>query len=106
MKQVSTINRTYHPKYTTYTGDGCGRDGYIVFGNGGLHALRDYKGPQPASGFKLGPNLVSYPRIPKKEPTAFDYIPDGSGRDLYVINQYGLKRNYRSNYKEFEKILR
>ncbi len=43
---------------------------------------------------------------PKKEPTAFDYKPDGTGRDLYVINLYGLKRNYKSDHREFEKILR
>jgi hypothetical protein len=43
---------------------------------------------------------------PKKDATAFDYVPDGTGRDLYVINSYGLKRNYRSNFREFEKGLR
>lgn len=42
MKEASPINRTFHPKYVTYTGDGNGRDGYVVFNNGGLHALRDY----------------------------------------------------------------
>ena len=51
---MSTLNRTYHPKYTTYTGDGNGRDHYIVFNNGGLHALRDYRGTQ-YNGFDLGP---------------------------------------------------
>ena len=44
--------------------------------------------------------------IPRKEATAFDYVPDGSGRDSYVIFNYGLKANYRSGYKEFEKDLR
>jgi len=39
-----SISRTHNPKYTTYTGDGNGRDGYIVFANGGLHELRDFKG--------------------------------------------------------------
>ena len=33
-------------------------------------------------------------------------MPDGSGRDSYVIFNYGLKANYRSGYKEFEKDLR
>ena len=36
------LSRTWYPKYTTYTGDGSGRDGYIVFGNGGLTGLRTY----------------------------------------------------------------
>lgn len=43
---------------------------------------------------------------PRKEPTAFDYVPDGSGRDLYVIRCDGLKRNFKSNHKEFENNLR
>lgn len=43
---------------------------------------------------------------PKKEATAFDYVPDGSGRDVYIIKNYGLKSNYRSKYREFEKGLR
>ena len=33
----NAMARTFNPKYTTYTGDGTGRDGYVVFGNGGLH---------------------------------------------------------------------
>lgn len=43
---------------------------------------------------------------PFKEATAFDYVPDGSGRDVYIIRNYGLKNNYRSKYREFEKGLR
>jgi hypothetical protein len=43
---------------------------------------------------------------PTKEPTAFDYIPDGSGRDSYIIRSFGLKRNYRSKFREFESQLR
>jgi hypothetical protein len=33
-------------------------------------------------------------------------VPDGSGRDSYVIFNYGLKANYRSGYNEFQKDLR
>lgn len=33
-------------------------------------------------------------------------MPDGSGRDSYVIFNYGLKANYRSGYQEFQKGLR
>lgn len=43
---MSGLNRTYNPKWVTYWGDGNGRDQYIVFNNGGLNELRDYKGPQ------------------------------------------------------------
>lgn len=42
MKEASPINRTFYPKFVTYTGDGNGRDSYVVFNNGGLHPLRDY----------------------------------------------------------------
>lgn len=44
--------------------------------------------------------------IPRKEATAFDYVPDGTGRDSYIIFNYGLKANYRSDYKGFERGLR
>ena len=43
---------------------------------------------------------------PVKEASAFDYVPDGSGRDLYIIRSYGLKRNYKSGFREFERGLR
>lgn len=56
MKDASPINRTYHPKYTTFYGDGNGRDHYVIFNNGGLHGLRDFRAHQK-HGFNLGPNL-------------------------------------------------
>lgn len=104
---MSTINRTYHEKYVTYWGDGSGRDGHIVFGNGGLHDMRDYRGSQPKSGFDGLKGRAPMPySAAKKEATAFDYVPDGSGRDSYVIFNYGLKANYRSSFREFERGLR
>ena len=42
----------------------------------------------------------------QRDAQAFDYKPDGSGRDQYVIFNYGLKNNYRDQYKCFEKSLR
>lgn len=103
----TSLNRTYNPKYVTYTGDGSGRDGYVVFANGGLHELRNYQGSKPRDSFdnmkaKHKPKYVGALR----EATAFDYVPDGSGRDSYVIFNYGLKTNYRSPYKNFERDLR
>lgn len=103
---TASIYRTYYPKYVTYTGDGSGRDSYITLGNGGLHELRYYKGSQPRPGFD---NMKAKPKptvIPRRDATAFDYVPDGSGRDSYVIFNYGLKTNYRSDYKGFERGLR
>ena len=104
---MTSLNRTSHLKYTTYTGDGSGRDGYVVFGNGGLHELRFYNGSQPRSGFNNNKNFAPKPyAAPKKDATAFDYVPDGTGRDSYVIFNYGLKANYRSSYRGFENDLR
>jgi len=102
----TNINRTEHIKYTTYWGDGSGRDHHIVFGNGGLHGLRDYQGPQKKSQFDHLKGMPKRMSAPRKEETAFDYVPDGTGRDSYVIFNYGLKANYRSSYKEFERGLR
>jgi hypothetical protein len=56
MKEASQINRTYHPKFVTYTGDGNGRDAYIINNNGGLNALRDYRGHRKSTSFSLGPS--------------------------------------------------
>lgn len=105
MKEGCPIDRTYYPKYVTYTGDGAGRDHYITFNNGGLHALRDYRGPTKNS-FNLGPNPPHQGVTPCKEATAIDYKPDGTGRDLYVIRLHGLKRNYKDNFRDFERGLR
>lgn len=102
------LNRTENIKYTTYTGDGSGRDGYVVFANGGLHELRNYRGSNPCNTFKQNP-LHAHNRnspIPNKDATAVDYIPDGNGRDSYIIRNYGLKANYQSKYKDFERNLR
>lgn len=43
---------------------------------------------------------------PHKDATAIDYIPDGTGRDTYITKSFGLKRNYKSSFREFEKSLR
>lgn len=104
---ATSINRTYHPKYVTNYGDGSGRDGHAVFANGGLHGMRDYRGPSPKPGFNghKGRASNSY-SSPKKDATAFDYVPDGTGRDSYVIFNYGMKANYNSNFHEFERGLR
>lgn len=102
-----SLNRTFNPKYTTYTGDGFGRDGYIVFGNGGLHELRQYNG-SVKNDFNNSPQRAGYIKPTAcKESTAFDYTPDGSGRDSYVIKcSGGLKREYKTGYVNFQGTLR
>lgn len=105
LHEKQQLNRTWYPKYCTYFGDGSGRDGYVVFGNGGQHDLRKYTGPMK-EGFTTSPLKPRAIITPRKEPTAFDYPPDGTGRDSYIIRNYGLKANYRSEYREFERGLR
>jgi hypothetical protein len=94
---MASIYRTSKLQWQTYWGDGNGRDGYIVMDNGGLNELRDYKGVG-YNGWKAAKQPMHHAAAPRKEATAFDYKPDGSGRDSYVIFNYGLKRNYRSQF--------
>ena len=54
----------------------------------------------------MSPHPTQKGVTPVKEASAFDYVPDGSGRDLYIIKSYGLKRNYKSGFREFERGLR
>ena len=44
--------------------------------------------------------------VPNRDPGTVDYVPDGQGRDSYIIRNYGLKANYRSSYKAYERSLR
>ena len=102
---MAELNRTFHPKTSTYWGDGTGKDSYIVMANGGFNETRKYQGQQ-YNGWKTS-TYGSAPYVaPHKEATAVDYVPDGSGRDTYIIRAYGMKRNYRSNYKNYERSLR
>jgi hypothetical protein len=89
------LHRCSNPIWVNYNGDGNGRDGYILFNNGGLNEQRMYFGSKPNT-WKKSNQAVMHRRQPQKEATAFDYVPDGNGRDLYIIQNYGLKHNYRS----------
>lgn len=87
---MTTLNRTYHPKFAQYWGDGNGRDHYITFNNGGLNAQRMYgkdtrvqwKETRVVGGSMKGPSSAA---SPKKEATALRYWGDGSGRDHHII---------------------
>ena len=48
---MNNLWRTENIKYTTYFGDGKGRDQYITFCNGGLNELRTFKGSNPNRAF-------------------------------------------------------
>ncbi len=51
--QTLGIYRTSHEKYTTYWGDGSGRDsyGYAIVGNAGLRKPGSYLNSAPKTGY-------------------------------------------------------
>ena len=78
----ASIMRTYNPSYVNYSGDGSGRDLYIILNNGGLtHEAKRNMMWQPRP--RQSPRDHS-PK-PSKPAVAFQYQSDGSGRDSYVI---------------------
>lgn len=93
----STINRTSHEKYTTYWGDGSGRDSYTIIGNAGLRKPDSYVYEAPRTGYQpklavpstLFAGEVKAYRGAGKEPTAVRYFGDGTGRDSYVVKESG-----------------
>ena len=116
---VSTLlNRTYDPKFTTYRGDGMGRDTYITCGNGGLIADSGLPNHSPFTGFQASGGLDKFytnqgchqvRHSSHKDAVAFRYFGDGSGRDSYVIGDNGgLIPKYVSKgaQKEFLNSLR
>jgi len=51
MEASQSLARTDYQKYTTYRGDGYGRDSYILLANGGLRAPQSYSSNAPKIGF-------------------------------------------------------
>ena len=87
---MTTLYRTYDPKFVTYWGDGNGRDHYVVFNNGGLNEQRmhgkdtriSWKDTRVVGGSAIGSVSKG---TPHKDATALRYWGDGSGRDHHVI---------------------
>lgn len=100
MESVS-MNRTFHPKYTTYRGTGTGRDTYIIVNNGTL-CRPSITSPRTGYQSKVkSPIFFSKAHTamasPHKDANTFHYMPDGTGRDGYVIlGDGGLHANYKS----------
>ena len=85
--------RTHNPTYASYSGDGSGRDSYIILNNGGL-TQESKKHMMWSSKIRPVRDMRSYPDKPAQ---AFTYRSDGSGRDSYVIkNSGGLINDFRS----------
>ena len=82
---MSTLNRTYYPKHVSYFGDGAGRDKYVIFNHEGLHTQSNFAMQPRGSVLTLAKNGFMHGVTPRKDETPVDYVPDGSGRDTYII---------------------
>lgn len=109
--------------YTSYWGDGNGRDWYVVSGNGGNrndgHPV-NWVSSQEQQMFnsKTGVGWKAFSKIQGKaplnplkssyggqRPNILNYHGDGSGRDTYVIYQYqgGNGKEYRRGFVDYQK---
>lgn len=81
-REINELYRTFSPKYTHYAPDGCGRDNFIIFNNGGLlrGGVKSIKRPEDFGLTKR----VEYHSL-KRNVAPFKYRSDGSGRDSYVL---------------------
>lgn len=75
------MGRTFHPKYSSYFGDGSGRDKGIIMNDGGSSKVdRSYFMSEVFRN-----TYKDHGRKPLKDAVSFTYYSDGSGRDSYVI---------------------
>lgn len=86
--------RTFNPTYASYSGDGTGRDSYIILNNGGLS-----KEPKRHMMWQSMNRCKLDARPMASKPTpSLKYKSDGTGRDSYVIqNSGGLINDFRSS---------
>lgn len=99
------LHRSSGTRYSIYTGDGNGRDSYIIVGNGGNLKPHSFSNKAPVVGYhppKAANNMFMGPkkefRGTGKEATVLKYFGDGSGRDYYVTKDSGgLIPPYASN---------
>ncbi len=91
MNRSIPINRTNHPFWTRYDPDGRGRDSYISLNNGGF--WKDAEPPKYKPSYPYFKNYNYHSLSHMAAP--FKYTPDGSGRDLYVIVDPGLRHDFR-----------
>jgi hypothetical protein len=92
----ASLYRTSNPTYTTYRGDGQGRDSYAIVGNGGLVRPDAFKNVAPSTGYNhryVGSAFSIKPSAPaiigKKNATAERYWGNGAGRETYILVNCG-----------------
>jgi hypothetical protein len=90
------LTRTQNPKYTTYNGDGTGRDSYAIVGNGGLINPSAFRNVAPRTGVQqkyigsaFSNKAPCAPLVGKKNTTAIRYWGTGQGREQYIIVNSG-----------------
>ena len=84
--------------YSTYLGDGNGRDSYIIIGNAGQYKAEAARNERPPrTGYQSSRNCTTLYAGelkafmgPHKETSICRYFGDGSGRDSYVIKDGGV----------------
>ena len=92
------FNRTVKTNIILYPTDGMGRDGYITYNNAGFWK-ENYKQVVPKEKFERKPYAIF--RSWRKIPPSWNYHSDGSGRDLYILCNYGgLIKKYNSNFNK------
>ena len=93
MSQI-LFNRTVKTNIILYPTDGTGRDGYITFNDGGFWKdnIKRYSLQE-----KYKRSSFARFRSLKKIPPIWNYHADGTGRDTYILHDYGgLINNYRT----------
>jgi len=95
MSQI-LFNRTVKTNIIMYPNDGTGRDVYIYFNNGGFWK-DNIKRYQLKEKFKRS-SFARFHSI-RKIPPIWNYHADGTGRDSYILYDYGgLINNYKGPY--------
>jgi hypothetical protein len=92
MSQI-LFNRTVKTNIIIYPNDGTGRDCYIYFNNGGFWKdnIKRYSLQE-----KFKRSSFARFRSIRKTPPIWNYHADGSGRDSYILYDYGgLINNYK-----------
>ena len=89
------FNRTVKTNIIIYPTDGMGRDGYITYNNAGFWK-ENYKQVTPKEKFSRQPFGVYHSW--KKIPPCWNYHSDGTGRDTYILCNFGgLIKTYEPN---------
>lgn len=94
MVDKSLFNRTVKTNVVLYKADGMGRDGFITYNDAGFwkEHIKEVK-PEIKYGRKPFPCFKSLKNIPP----SWKYHSDGTGRDTYILSNFGgLIKKYNS----------